>query len=319
MAAVAGGRPRVLVIGSLNADLVLRTPRLPLPGESLIGTERLSMPGGKGANQAVAAARLGGRSALVGRVGDDSDGRWLREKLREEGVDDRLIAVDAERATGLGVIILEGSGQNRILVYPGANMGMTAGDLGPAFAPDAGEPPDIVVLQLEVPGGIVVEACRLAAARGLPIVLDAGPAQPFPLEELSGLTILTPNETETLALTGVDPGRPGGAEEAAMILQRRSGAHEVVIKLGERGALLHSQGRSESFPANRVEVIDPTAAGDAFTAELALQYAAHGDIRRAVHYANIAGAITVTRLGAQPSLPSAAEVEEFAEMRGLKW
>ncbi|HEY3314303.1 MAG TPA: ribokinase [Bacillota bacterium] len=315
MIPVAGGKARILVVGSLNMDLVLKTARLPQPGESLFGSEHLMVPGGKGANQAVAAARLGGATTLIGRVGEDPDGRRLRDSLRQEGVDDRFVSADPSRQTGLGVVILEDTGENRIIVYPGANLGVTVDDLAPAFA----EPWDAVITQLEVPGLVVVETCRLGRAKGFPAILDAGPAQPFPLEELGGLEILTPNETEALALTGIDTAERGGVERAAEVLQRRSQARFIVIKLGVRGAFLYGDGLAEPFPANPVRVVDPTAAGDAFTAELTLQYVAHGDIRRAVHYAGLAGALAVTRLGAQPSLPGADEMREFARGRGLEW
>lgn len=300
-------KPSILVVGSVNMDLVLRTPRIPKSGESLIGEFYLYVPGGKGANQAVAAARLGASVTFVGRVGEDNHGVRLKEQFRKEGICIDFLKDDCENQTGLAVILLEETGDNRILVYPGANMAIDMNDVEGAFARDY----DAVLLQLEVPRDVVVKACHLAREKNIPAILDAGPAQAFPLEQLAGLKILTPNETETCALTGIEVNTVEDAERAAKVLAEKSKAAFVVIKMGSKGAILYDNGHVEHFPAYRVRAVDTTAAGDAFTAAMAIHYVQHGDIREAIRYANAVGALTVTRMGAQPSLPISEEVELF--------
>jgi ribokinase len=302
-------QPSILVVGSINMDLVLQTTRMPHPGESLIGQNYHYIPGGKGANQAVAAARLGAVVALAGKIGSDANGMKLREHLGAQGISTGCIVVDAESQTGLAVIMLDAAGQNSILVIPGANMDIRKQELYCALSQGHY---DAIMLQLEIPQEIVIECCALARRAGIPIVLDAGPAQAFPLEQVRGVEILTPNETETLALTGLEIGTIDEAAYAASVLLARAEAHAVVMKLGEKGALLRvANGATEHFPAQNVEVVDTTAAGDAFTAAMTVRYLETGDLRDAVAYGNLAGALTVTRLGAQPSLPTAAEVEAF--------
>ena len=299
----------ILVVGSINMDLVLRVSRMPHPGESLIGETYHHIPGGKGANQAVAAARLGAAVTLAGKVGKDVNGMKLREHLDAQGITTRCVVSDGKSQTGLAVITLETSGQNSIIVFPGANMDIRKDELQHAFA---GGHYDAVMLQLEIPQEIVIECCNLARVAGIPVVLDAGPAQAFPLEQVRGIAILTPNETETLALTGMEVRTLDDAARAASLLLARAQAHAVVMKLGEKGALLRTaEGASEHFPARSVEVVDTTAAGDAFTAAMSIRYLQTGNLREAIPYGNLVGALTVTRLGAQPSLPTASEVEAF--------
>ena len=298
-------RPSILVVGSINMDLVLQTERVPLAGESFFGKDYRYVPGGKGANQAVAAARLGADVTFVGRVGDDAHGPALRAGHEREGIATELLRTDPDRPSGLAIILLEAGGENRIIVYSGANMAIAADDVARAFE----APYDAALINFEIPPDIVLEVCRLGRDKGVPVVLDAGPAQPFDLAQVKGLEILSPNETETAALTGMPCGTPAEAEAAATALAEVSEAKCVVIKMGEQGALLYTRGRAEFFPARTIEAVDTTAAGDAFTAALALHVLQHGDLRAAVPYANVAGALACTRLGAQPSLPTAAEVE----------
>ncbi len=304
-------RPSILVVGSINMDLVLRMDRVPLPGESFIGREYRHVPGGKGANQAVAAARLGAEVTFVGRVGDDAHGQKLKTQLAAQGISTDLLVTDSGSQTGLAVILLEESGRNRIVVYPGANMEIRPEDLAAAFRRTY----DAVMLVLEIPLPMVVEVCRLARANGIPAILDAGPARAFDLTQVRGLEILTPNETETSALTDLPCGTPEEASKAARALAEKSDARYVVLKMGEEGSLLHADGRDEIFPAHRVSAVDTTAAGDAFTAAMAVEYVRSGDIARAIRYATAAGALAVTRLGAQPSLPTADEVRQFIQQR----
>lgn len=299
--------PSILDVGSVNMDLVLRSERVPLVGESLIGQEYVYVPGGKGANQAVAAARLGAEVTFVGRIGADAHGSRLKAELQAQGISTDLVRVDTDAQTGLAVIMLEHSGENRILVYPGANMSIRREDIEPAFE----QRHDAVMITLEIPPEVVISVCSKAREKQIPTVLDAGPAQPFDLGQVRGLEILSPNETETVALTGKPCRTPDEAEAAARVLAELAEARFVVIKLGEQGALLHGEGKTEFVPAYTVDVVDSTAAGDSFTAAMTVHFLQHGDIREAVRYANGAGALAVTRLGAQPSMPEAKEVEQF--------
>lgn len=308
-------RPNILVVGSINMDLVLRTLRVPLAGESFFGRDYSYIPGGKGANQAVAAALLGAGIDFVGKVGKDSNGLRLKEELEKREISTRYFMVDEQSQTGLAVVMLEDNGQNRILVYSGANMQIRKEDIQKAFEKDY----DMVIVQFEVPREIVIETCSLAKQRNIPVIVDAGPALDFPLEEIRGIHILSPNETETFSMCGIEPDSTEKAKEAAKILQQRCDANLIVIKMGKKGAMLYSDGRTELFPVPDVKVVDTTAAGDAFTAAMAIEYVKSGDIEKAIRFANIVGTITVTRLGAQPSLPSLYEVMEFAKERNLRW
>lgn len=311
---MAKRKPSILVVGSINMDLVLQTERAPLAGESFIGDEYGYVPGGKGANVAVSAARLGADVTFVGRIGDDAHGAKLKEQLEAQGISTEFLAVDQERQTGLAVITVEASGQNRIIVYPGANMAIRKEDVARAFEHSY----DAVMSNLEIAQEIVVEVSRQAGCKDIPVVLDAGPAQSFDLGRMRRLEILTPNETETMALTGMECRTPQEAEAAARALAKASQAHFIVIKMGEQGALLYGEETCEFFPAHKVEAVDATAAGDAFTAAMTVHYLRHGDMGKAVRYANVAGALTVTRLGAQPSLPTSDEVKQFTNDRGIR-
>lgn len=306
----------VLAIGSLNMDMVLQLPRMPLVGESLVGSRYFRIPGGKGANQAVALARLGARVTFVGKVGNDADGEALVENLKRNGIATEFVRKANDSSTGLAVILLDPNEHNSIAVFPGANDELTMDEVEGVFARDQF---DALILQLEIPDEVIVASCRIAQRAGIMTFLDAGPARPFPLEELWGIDVLSPNETEVLALTGVEVQSLADAELAAATLIRRTNAKAVVIKLGSSGALLRTTlGACKHFPAFKVDVIDPTAAGDAFTAALAIRYLETGNFEESVLYANLAGALATTRLGAEPSLPTAREIELFRQQLSLK-
>jgi ribokinase len=301
----------VLVIGSLNMDLVLQVPRMPLIGESLVGSSYSRIPGGKGANQAVALARLGAKVTFAGKVGNDTDGEELVENLNQNGIATEFVSKAEDSSTGLAVILLDSNENNAITVFPGANDELTIAEVERVFARDRY---DALVLQLEIPDQVIVASCRLAQRAGIMTFLDAGPARPFPLEELWGIDVLSPNETEVLALTGIEVKSLADAKLAAAALITRTNAKAVVIKLGSSGALLRTrQGVCVHFPAYKVDVIDPTAAGDAFTAALAFRYLETGDFEESVLYANLAGALATTRLGAGLALPTALEIEQFRQ------
>lgn len=295
-----GHIPRILVVGSLNMDLVISLPVMPAAGETLFGTSYSYIPGGKGANQAIAAARLGGKVSFAGRVGGDSSGQTLLRGLQKDGVDTTHIVTDPDCSTGLAVIPVEQSGQNRIIVLSGANMRVEKSDLAAAFSGEY----DAVITQLEVPLEIVYETCRYARERNIPMILDAGPSMKLDLSRLAGIAIISPNESETEAITGICVSDEKSVVKAAEKIARESDAKYVVLKLGARGAFLYGKDRTAWFPAfNGLPVEDTTAAGDAFTAAMTVEYLKSGDIDSAIRFANAAGALCVSRRGAQPSLP----------------
>ena len=302
-------KPRILVIGSINMDVVLRAEKFPAPGETVVGTDLSLIPGGKGANQAVALSRLGASASLLGCVGKAPWGEELIGKLEENGVDTVNVASDESLPTGNATIIVDSEGENRIVLIAGANDALRPGLVDAAL--DAESSCDAILLQLEIPLRTVYHAISAGAARGIPVILDAGPPRAVPLEKLRGVTVLSPNESETEALTGIRPGDLDSAGKAAALLEESTGANEVVLKLGERGALFKDNGRYELVEAHQVEVVDTTAAGDSFTAALALEHSRGAGIAKAVRRALAAGALAVTRLGAQPSLPTAEEVDRL--------
>lgn len=310
---MSGKRSAILVVSSVNMDLVLQMEHVPVAGQTLFGRDYIYVPGGKGANQAVAAARLGADVTFVGKVGDDAHGAVLATRLEEEGINVDHLKVDPDEQTGLAIILLEEGGENRILVYPGANMAIEPAQVHQAFERDY----DAVMLNLEIGDEIVAQVVDLARKRDIPAVLDAGPARAFDLAQLHGLEILSPNETEATSLTGLDCNTPEQAALAARRLSEISGARFVVIKMGDQGALLLADGETEFLGAHNVKAVDTTAAGDAFTGALTLEYLRTGDIAGSIAYANIAGALAVTKLGAQPSLPTMEQMAAFVRERKL--
>jgi ribokinase len=287
-------------------DLVARTPRLPGAGETVLGTgDLLSIPGGKGANQAVAAARLGADVHMVGRVGDDAFGRTLLAGLRAERVDTRFVKRTPGVASGCASIFVDAHGENCIVVSPGANARVTPADV------DAAEGiirrAAVVVLQLEIPLATVRRAIGIARKHGVPTVLDPAPVPPGGLPDaLFRVDVLTPNEHEAAQLAGAEHSDPKVL--ASRLLAR--GPREVVLKLGAKGALsLDSADVMSWAKPFRVKAIDTTAAGDAFTGALAVAMAERMPHDAALRFANAAGALCCTRMGAQPALPTRGEVD----------
>lgn len=299
---------RLTVVGSLNMDLVVRTPRIPRPGETIIGRDFHTIPGGKGANQAVAAAKLGAHVTMVGRVGDDDFGRALLNNLRAVGIKTDFVKTDPEAATGIALITVEDSGENNIVLASGSNMRLTVEDI--KAAADAIAQADIVLFQLESPLPAVEAGLKLAKERGVVTLLNPAPAQPLSGALLSYVDILVPNETETALLTGLPVTTTAEIEKAAEHL-RLVGVGAVILTLGERGAFLCSDQGNAMFPAYRIEPVDTTAAGDAFVAGLAVAWAETGSLTNAIPWANAAGALAAMKLGAQPSLPTRSEWEQF--------
>lgn len=304
--------PSILVIGSINMDQHMVLPRFPVSGETVMGKALSYSPGGKGGNAAIAARRLGAQVRFAGCVGRDGFGDTLRRTLCDEDVDCSLLRTTDQAPTGLAPILVEDGGLNRIIVFPGANMCIRQEDVPAMFQ----EKVDAVMMQLEIPQEVILAAGREAKKRGIPVVLDAGPAQDFPVESLESLFILSPNETETTALTGLPVDTDQQVRAAAAALQARSGAPYIVLKLGARGAYVLGQGADAFVPAFPVQAVDPTAAGDTFTGAMTIEYLRSGNILQAVTTACAAGALCATRMGAQISLPTMEEVRAFLEERG---
>jgi len=308
--------PRVAVVGSINMDLVVRAERLPQPGETIRGSDFQTVPGGKGANQAVAAARLGAETRMVGRVGADDFGRRLRKSLADNGVDAAHVTTDREHPTGIALIVVQGSGENSIVVVGGANAAFAPGNLRRAMG--AIEAADVVLLQLEIPFETVAAVIEAARKAGVRTILDAGPATDAPAHLIAAPDVISPNLVEAEALLGH---AVADAEEAARELVAH-GAKAAVVKSGAQGcawATLHGpvrRLRSGRLAAAPVQVVDTTAAGDAFTAALGIALAEGKDLAAAAAWANFAGALAVTRFGAQPSMPTREELESFIAREG---
>lgn len=302
-------RKRLLTVGTANIDFLVKTPYVPSRGETMISEGEYSyVPGGKGANAAVAAARLGGEVVFCTRVGDDAYGDRLLRIYAENGVDPRYIKVDRAEQTGLAIVMLERTGDNRIIVFPGANKNINDTDIENSFL----SYPDAVLTQFECGEKQVVTAARIAAEQGLPLFVDAGPAIPdFPLAKLRRVEVFSPNETETAVLTGIRPNTPDDCLRAAIKLSSKVDIKYVVLKLGERGAFIYDGKYCDIVEGYEVNAVDTTAAGDAFTAALAVEYLRTGDIYTAVKYGNAVGALTTTKVGALNSLPREAEVRKF--------
>lgn len=308
---VSDKRPRLVVVGSVNMDLVARVARLPRPGETVTGRELREIPGGKGANQAVAAARLGADTALLGRVGDDALGGDLRRALKQAGVDTAALQTTAGCGSGVALIGVEDSGQNAILIVPGANGRLTPDDVRRAEAVLAGA--DAILLQLEIPRESVAEAIRLGKRLGVLTVLDTAPIPEGDLpEELWTADVVSPNQTEAEVLTGMPVRGPEDAARAAACLRER-GAGLVVVKLGAQGAFVLGEGVAAAVPARRVEPVDTTAAGDAFTAALALALVEGRDPISAARFGCAAGTLATLTAGAQPAMPDRRAVDSFLE------
>jgi ribokinase len=300
-------KPKILVIGSINMDLLMFTSRMPQPGESMLSEKYQFGPGGKGANQAVAAAMLGGDTTFVCKIGEDAFGEQLKQSLIDKNVGVEYVSVNPGKQSGFGVIMMEDSGNNRIITHLASNFDLSRGDIDKAFVRQY----DGLVIQFEIAEDRVIYACEQARKRGIPFIVDAGPALDFPLEKIHGMEILSPNETETAALCGITPTCKHTCKEAAEILTRRTQAKHIVFKMGDKGAMHYHKGSLTHYAPYKVDVVDVTAAGDVFTAAMAVQYLTHGDINRAIQYANAAGALAVTKAGAQQSVPTIGEVEAF--------
>ena len=298
---------KIAVLGSLNMDLVAHVHHLPQPGETIISSRFQTIPGGKGANQAVAAARLGAKVRMIGKVGGDSYGEQLLEGLAEAGIDTE--GIEREGTTGMALINVSDQGENPIVLVPGANNEVTVAYAAHhhGILTDC----DVLLVQLEIPLDTVAYAVQTAHRLGKRIILNPAPAQPLPEEILRCIDTLTPNETELELLTGLPVKTLPEIEAAAQKLLPK-GPGRVIVTLGEKGALLARADGTLHIPACQVAAIDTTAAGDAFTAAFAVAQGRGMADEEAIRFASKAAAIVVTRHGAQPSLPTLEEVEAFA-------
>lgn len=300
---------RILVVSSANMDMVMNISAVPKGGQTVIDNGTYSyVPGGKGANSAVAFSRLGAKCVFLTKLGEDANGDALLKLYKDEGMDVSYIKRDKDTASGLAAILVEKTGQNRIIVFPGANSKIELPTVSEAIA----SRPDALYMQFEINYDAIIHAACEASRVGIPIFIDAGPADPdFPLEKLPRVTVFSPNESETEAFTGVSPINEEKCREASLKLLERIDAEYIVIKLGGRGAYIFNGKEGVIKAPYDTPVVDTTAAGDAFTAALTLEYLRCGDILSSCDYANAAGSITVSRHGASSSIPNEKEIEEF--------
>jgi ribokinase len=307
-------KKRLVVVGSINLDLVSVAPRIPLQGETLTATSFASFPGGKGANQAFAAARLGTQVSMIGKLGNDSFGTELRANLESAGVDTTAVDI-APTSSGIAQIITAQNGENIIVVTPGANAHVSSHYIEKHL--DVIRSAGIVLTQLETPLETVEYLASITNKEGIPLVLDPAPAQPLSTSLLARVDWLTPNESETCSLLGLksqDVPENEMEEVAEVLLQR--GSRNVLLKLGQRGCFLAlADGRRVFLPAYAVRAIDSTAAGDAFNGAFASALLEGHDPVRGATWASAVAAISVTRRGAQPSMPTQAEVHAFLKER----
>src|SRR5262245_9863842 len=300
----------IVIAGSLNLDFIVQVARLPQRGKTLPGSQYVTLPGGKGANQACAVGRLGrpGAAAMIGCVGQDVYGQQLLDSLRACGVNNRYVRRAPEAATGVAMILVEASGQNQIVVVPGANDCLRPADITEALTSLAGSH---LLLQLETPLETVTAAAAHARSLGMTVILDPAPARELADELFRNVNILTPSESEALALVGAAgchialPDAPGVARELLAL-----GPQQVILNLGAEGAALADGERARHFPARPVEAKDTTAAGDCFNGALATGVAEGMTLDEAIVFANVAASIAITRIGAQDSLPTRAVVEQ---------
>jgi len=296
---------KILVVGSSNTDMVIKTHHFPAPGETILGGRFLMNAGGKGANQAVAAARLGGLVTFVGKIGNDIFGIQAVEQLEDEGINVEFVSVDPEKPSGVALITVDQKGENSIVVASGSNGTLSPADFDKALTEL--DESDFVLMQLEIPIPTVEYIARLAAQKQKKVVLNPAPAAVLSDELLQNLYLITPNETEAELLTGVKVTDEQSALKAASLLHKK-GVEVVIITMGAAGAFLLSNGKSEIISAQRVEAIDTTAAGDTFNGALVVALSEGKTTREAIVFANKAAAISVTRIGAQSSVPYRKEI-----------
>ncbi|MDD4033368.1 MAG: ribokinase [Bacteroidales bacterium] len=296
---------KILVIGSSNTDMVIQTRKFPAPGETILGGKFFMNPGGKGANQAVAAQRLGGSVSFVGKIGNDIFGKQAVQLLENEGINVRYVAVDPENPSGVALITVDSKAENSIVVAPGSNGTLNPADFDKA-QPEL-ESAYFVLMQLEIPIPTVEYIARLAAQKEKKVILNPAPAASLSDELLRNLYLITPNETEAEILTGIRVSDEASALQAATFLHNK-GVHIVIITMGAAGAFLLENGSSGMVPAPLVKAVDTTAAGDTFNGALVVALSEGKSLQESVTFANLAASVSVTRPGAQSSVPYRKEL-----------
>jgi ribokinase len=302
------GSASIVVVGSSNTDMIIRLGRIPRPGETILGGKFLTAAGGKGANQAVGAARAGGKVAFIARLGKDIFGDQAIAGLRRDGIDVRRVLRDANAPSGVALIFVAEDGENSIAVASGANAKLSSADVRQAGTLIRSA--SLLVVQLETPLAAVRAAAELAVRAGVPVILNPAPARALPDSLLKLISIITPNETEAELLTGIKVTDEAAAAKASRALLLR-GARAVILTLGARGAFLADGKSQQLVPGFRVKALDTTAAGDIFNGALAVALAEGEELPDAVRFANAAAALSVARLGAQPSAPTRREIERL--------
>lgn len=304
---------KIVVIGSSNTDMIIRVPRIPKPGETILGGRFLSAAGGKGANQAVAAARAGGKVTFIASIGPDTIGELALDGFRKDGIDISQVFRDESEPSGVALIFVGDDGENSIGVAGGANMALSPEKV--SNRRHVIEQAGILLMQLETPLPTIETAAEIAAERNIPVILNPAPAQSLPESLLARIFLLTPNESEAELLTGLPVNGADGAPEAAKVLRKR-GVANVIITLGAAGSFLSMPGKEILIPGFQVNPVDTTAAGDIFNGALCVAVSEGKDLPDAVRFASAAAAISVTRPGAQPSAPRRHEILELLEHAG---
>lgn len=298
---------KIVVVGSSNVDLIIKGDKIPKQGETVLGGTFYKAAGGKGANQAVAASRAGGEVSFISCVGNEY-GEESIEGFRKDGINVDYVKKDPDVATGIALILVDKNGENCISVASGANLSITVSDIQKAqqIIKDA----DVLLMQLEIPIEVVEEAAKIASSAGVKTILNPAPAQPLSDELLKRVTILTPNESETELLTGMEVTNETDAINAASKILAK-GVEVVIITIGSKGALFATKDETTIISGHKVEAKDATAAGDVFNGALALAIAENKSLIEAIQFANAAAAVSVTRMGAQPSAPKREEIEDM--------
>lgn len=296
---------KIVIIGSSNTDMVVKTNKIPVPGETVLGGEFFMNPGGKGANQAVAVARLGGNTVLISKVGSDVFGKQSMQLFQKEGIDVHGVGIDETHPTGVALITVDDQGENSIVVAPGANAHLTPEDVERSMKINTDA--HIVLMQLEVPLATVKYSAQLAAKNGIKVVLNPAPADPGVKEILPFIDIITPNATEAEILSGIRVSDIETAEMAARAISEQ-GVGTVIVTMGRYGALVLESGKVSHVPAEEVIPVDTTGAGDAFNGALAVALTEGKSVVESVRFASLAAAITVKKLGAQSTMPYRNEI-----------
>ncbi len=308
MTEILAERKKIVVVGSSNTDMVIKLARIPRPGETVLGGEFFMAAGGKGANQAVAAARAGGDVTFIARVGDDQLGRQAMAGFVRDRIWVKYVVRDQKAPSGVALIFVATDGENSIAVASGANANLSVPDIRRAGSVIVLA--DVLLMQLETPLETVKEAARLASEAGVPVILNPAPAQSLNDDLLRHVTVLTPNESEIELMTGIKITKKSDLARAADRLLSH-GLKDVLITLGAKGAYVAMEEKSAIVPAFQVKPIDSTAAGDAFNGALAVALAENKPLLEAARFANAAAALSTTRMGAQPSLPWRKDIEKI--------